>query len=1327
MTLEELQPDYDDPESQPKTLTKTRHIEGILHVAGRRPKGHEHYDIMCVTVAVEDEEASTHSVSKFNYRVPIPAEYLKGSTGVVKDVALQAGVDLDECYYTACCKWLLPRSQRARPSKKIMRWGLPILNDEIARVKPKIIVCLGKHVFDLLYHQSVKFSDAHGCWFWSEEYQAHLYVMYAPYTLVGKPELYETFRVDFLEVRRRKELLDSGADIRAPQFDYQVIRSTQELEDWIGHIEDLVEDGWPGQWTDEGEPLLAVDCEWHGRTHVDGQLRTIQFAWSESDAVVIEFRNERNEWSFAFDEDLYPEVYTVSTDPDISRDDRKMHQMLYDVVGRILARGLDHINARYIGHHFAADAPWMSHVLGLEVYRRCYLDTEFAQQTIDESSELGLERGIAMKYTNLGRYDNDLVMWKRDNRKLCEGGYGYIPASILIPYSAADVITPYRAYPMMRRLMEAQRLWEYYRNIFNPFVTDVFVEFCMTGLPMDKNTMDDLRELFSWGRDELSRRLQQRIFQEAKDSFKWWVLSDFGTAALLRTTDVKAPAVDTDDEVIQEEVSNTVVSTTLNDLIDQAHEEGVKKIVKKLLAENDMLEDVNKWNRRAHHLANAPDFNIRSPDQMATWLFDFEGLTPIKSTNQKAKGLPSMDWSKVMELPPDRRALYKPAVDKQTLEILSQDLPTIDQLLNLNAVGNLAKAFLKEPDISIDPVTGEEVIEENGLHAWLASDGRIHGQNSATETGRPRSWAPNSLNFPSYINKRVANTLGQLVNDATEEGWLPVHLEKWIGVPGDKIPSIRACVKAPDGWVMVESDYATAEMVALWKISGCEGLGRILGEPDPEWVYLREGNKYEAEKVRVGFADPSITGVPESARSDKFIMHVWENGNCLGPVSEDDLLRDEDGNPVHTKHDIHWSLIERTYGKFREVMNPKIDRSAAKVINFCCPGDSLVSTKSGGIVGDTRLDAVTKDQEVWDGEQWVTHAGVKPQGARAVVRHSGVTATPEHVVYTTDGPLPLFMAAAMGLEVIKSSPDNPSEELAAELGRERAWLADMVKAARKIGEAIEACPESSRAGLSSSYSGGAADYVGVVDVYDIIDAGPNNRFTCGGRVISNSSAYGASPASLERKIESDTGVKPPEGTGESGLEAIAERQPRATAFLEEMAQVPKTRGMYRAASGRIRHCITHSAGSGVGWRTRNSIDSALGREMRNYPFQESVGATSARACQWLLEAYRRLGLKARPMTCLYDSVVSLCPLEERFLVARLHKLCMSEINTWTYNDDAGERVLQFDIDIDFVWRWSTKTSKEEKTMLWDRSYHPASTALTWLEEHQDLAGLCGIP
>jgi hypothetical protein len=231
--------------------------------------------------------------------------------------------------------------------------------------------------------------------------------------------------------------------------------------------------------------------------------------------------------------------------------------------------------------------------------------------------------------------------------------------------------------------------------------------------------------------------------------------------------------------------------------------------------------------------------------------------------------------------------------------------------------------------------------------------------------------------------------------------------------------------------------------------------------------------------------------------------------------------------------------------------------------------------------------------------------------------------------------------------------------------------------------------------------------------YDILNVGPRRRFYCAGKLVSNSSAYGASPASLERKIESDTGIKPEPGTGQKGLDAIKQRQPRASEFMEEMAAIPKGKGYYRAASGRICHCNTHSAGSGVGWRIRNSIESALGRELRNFPPQESVAATSGRAAVWLLELYQALGLQARPITCLYDSLVTLCPLEERFIVKRLHDVCMSEINAWEYDDEFGKRTLRYGVDTDFNYRWSTHPPKDEQNQLDDPEWHPTPANLVW--------------
>jgi DNA polymerase I-like protein with 3'-5' exonuclease and polymerase domains len=221
-----------------------------------------------------------------------------------------------------------------------------------------------------------------------------------------------------------------------------------------------------------------------------------------------------------------------------------------------------------------------------------------------------------------------------------------------------------------------------------------------------------------------------------------------------------------------------------------------------------------------------------------------------------------------------------------------------------------------------------------------------------------------------------------------------------------------------------------------------------------------------------------------------------------------------------------------------------------------------------------------------------------------------------------------------------------------------------------------------------------------------------------GKVLNFSSAYGASPASLERKIESDTGVKPEPGTGQKGLEAIAARQPRATQFLEEMAEIPSRGGTYRAASGRIRHCSVHGDGVDVSWRTRKSIESAIGREFRNFPMQESVAATAARACKWALEVYKQLGLKASPVVCLYDSLVTMCPYEERFIVSKLHQVFLSDINGWEYDGVYGKRVLKYGIDTEFNERWSTNVKTYQKQME-DPDYHPTPDHLKWILDFEN--------
>lgn len=1408
------EPLYDEIEKRPKTLTKSRRIEGIMYVAGACRSGAERSDVMVVSLAVEEDEVDEEAVEVAGFKFKQGPRHLKGAGTMLVEIAARAGLDLDACYCTALCKWLIPKANRNKPNKKVLNWGLPVLLDEIKRIKPKIIVCLGKVVYDMLSSQKRKFSSVHGAWIFEEDLNALLYVMNPLTKLVGNPAVYETFRVDFSEIQRKQ--LELSGEHHEEKLIYQVLDNESDLRAWVGRM------------IEEQHKVFSIDCEWHKRTFANGQLRTFQLAWSDTEAVAIKFRSEHNEFCF--------ELYE-SPEAEFEK---------YREIGEILKPLLHQPDVRYVGHHISADWPWLIHWLDLDVLGRCLLDTEFSQQLIDEASELGLERGIAMKYTTLGLYNVELNEWKRNNKALCIDGYGYIPDDIIIPYAIRDVIAPFRAWPQIMKVVESQGLQDYHDNIMIPFVTDIFTTFTVTGLPADLAMLEDLRELFQFTR----RHLEVTFTAEMRDRARTLVFNK-----LLQVKAEGFVAGQWMGRLLQDE-----------DVMDQ----------QKAAQELQELDPETPWVDLMIHYRDAPFFNIRSPEQMRRWLFKVEGLTPIKTTNQKAKGRPSMGWESVLELPEDQQKQYTPAVDKQTVQILAEQLPMLEHLLDLNFVGNVCKGFLKEPKYTINDETGEEEIEEQGVLQWVVQPEnmaynylRVCALFSSTETGRPRAWMPNVLNWPSHVQPRIGYAVMKSLKEAEAAGVLPPNLRRWLDISDPKdIPSIRSCIQAPPGYVLVEHDYDTAELVALSKIAKDDKMSKIFEGRDPAWVVLKPGRA--AETVRVAFDEYDATGISPALCRQEFLMSAWANDKKYADFTEDDLLRDADGNLVHAKYDMHWMVVERTYGKPREMMKKKPHRDSGKVLNFCVAGDALVETRDRGAV---EIRNIRLEDLVWDGVEWVQHEGVISTGRKEIIEYQGLRATRLHDVWTAErGKVKFEEACAESLTLVRTStagqvhqptwdPDLSGVSGTAGVGlllhqdrvselRERAMegtaecrdgqidkvqvhastpLQSQIPGSRsgsiEVSDASVRCDDAavlqghsrvvaplpgsrdqsgvqgsrglcdlgsgevygrsdSDAGLrpggkrrallqgepavggsvdepdesgiwttselsrSAAVSGrpsrsqihmedGAGAHengayqradldeacakfsCGEAETYDLLNAGPRHRFTCQGVLVSNSSLYGASPNTLERKIESDTGAKPDPGTGQAGLDAIEARQPRATEFLREMEKIPETTGYYRAASGRLRRCVTHGRNAQISWRTRNSVVSALGREMRNFPMQESVAATAARAGIWLLKAYKMFGLKARPMIILYDSVVTLCPLEERFVVSHLHDLFMCKLNTWRYIDVHGDRTLQYSSTGELNYRWSCPPPKSELAILQDESWNPTPDRLKWILNFQN--------
>lgn len=831
-------------------LKSHKTINGKTWFAGCGPRS---ANIMIVTPTVTPEEAETQQqigYGKFIKRTPKILSYDLGIT--LKDLAVSEGLDVDKCFCVPIIRYVPDEVKyQKKPNKTMILECLPYLEADIADVKPKIIVCVGKLVFDTLMPGTrFKESEIYGAWFYRKDINCRIYAIPAIGN-VTKPERYERFKFDFSNIVKEMKLMSSDGIAKVACNDI-IVNNSNDLRNLV----EILRNG--------NHTILSVDCEWHGHVHVDGNLRSLQICWSESDAAYIRFMDDQLNYVF-----------------DVS----------YKEAGDILGEWCNKPEVKYIGHHLSADLTWMHYWLGLDYYEKSLFDSEFALQCCDESADLGLD-ALALRYTDFGKYDIPLIVWKKKNGDKVKEGYGYIPDDILIPYALKDVYSVMRAYPVIWKEMERQNLVNYYTNLLNPMVTDVFTFLTLKGIPVDRNKLDHMRRFYNWSKEEMEKELKSIIANEAEELIQEKVFNKFKVS-------------EEDTNKVKELLSAGFTSTDLEDAIN---------IIKSYTKAAGWLEAKCV----VDHYITAPNFNIGSTEQLKRWLFDVKGYTPIKSTNMKDHGIPAMDWSKVLMLPEEKQRLFSPACDKGTLEVLASrhSDKVLDKLLELNSIRNICKAFLKPTDVDDDGNT----VKENGMHYWLASDDALHTMSSTTETGRPRSWNPNILNLPSYIHGRLGAGIKYIMDlrskqkteykdengNTVVKSRLPEEFNKYLDMKPKNFPTMRSIAMAREGWCMPEADLQTAEMRGLAFLSGDKKLLKILLEPDECWAvvdpkYVPEGIDPSECVVRIAF--PEYIQYPKD--KEKYLLTYATDKTIHAKFTEDQLLRDSNGKIVSPKFDMH--------------------------------------------------------------------------------------------------------------------------------------------------------------------------------------------------------------------------------------------------------------------------------------------------------------------------------------------------------------------------------------------------------------------------------------
>lgn len=158
-------------------------------------------------------------------------------------------------------------------------------------------------------------------------------------------------------------------------------------------------------------------------------------------------------------------------------------------------------------------------------------------------------------------------------------------------------------------------------------------------------------------------------------------------------------------------------------------------------------------------------------------------------------------------------------------------------------------------------------------------------------------------------------------------------------------------------------------------------------------------------------------------------------------------------------------------------------RQKGKVAVLACLAEGQEVLTDRGLIP---IERVTLKDRVWDGENFVTHAGVVYKGTKEVMTYDGLTATPDHLVWIAGESRPVRFedAAARGAHLVQTGDGRR----AIRLGKSHQLRKKMVK---KL-----------------------ARHKKTARVYDIRNAGPNHRFTVSDKLVHNC-GYGGGIGALK--------------------------------------------------------------------------------------------------------------------------------------------------------------------------------------------------------------------
>lgn len=175
-------------------------------------------------------------------------------------------------------------------------------------------------------------------------------------------------------------------------------------------------------------------------------------------------------------------------------------------------------------------------------------------------------------------------------------------------------------------------------------------------------------------------------------------------------------------------------------------------------------------------------------------------------------------------------------------------------------------------------------------------------------------------------------------------------------------------------------------------------------------------NRYALAKAQLPAGGKQVTPVTNLYYADGAKVMVYDILN-VGPRH----CYVANGKLVHNSANMQNLPSGRREGQSDLLRRSIIAQGNAVIINFdasqieCLDSNGTVLTQRGLV----KMRDISIDDLLWDGVEWVSHDGLVMKGIKDVITYSGITGTPNHIVYTTDGrAIPLGQAAAEHAKIL---------------------------------------------------------------------------------------------------------------------------------------------------------------------------------------------------------------------------------------------------------------------------------------------------------------------